>query len=102
MDTMGIVVNDVRTIGIPTFDVGVESGGASFYNGSLYLGIESSNSGLTKVSFWRIDFNSSFAPVAVSQQFAADGSTRMGRFRLSLMEHFTISTDLHQHRFSSC
>ena len=76
MDTLGIVVSDVRTIGIPTFDVGVESGGASFYNGSLYLGIESSNSGPYESIIWKIDFNSSFAPIAVAQQFAADGNTQ--------------------------
>jgi hypothetical protein len=76
MDTMGIVVSDVRTLGIPTFDVGVESGGAAFYNGSLYLGIESSNSGPYESIIWKIDFNGSFSPVSVAQQFAADGSTQ--------------------------
>lgn len=40
-DTMGIVINDIGSLlGIPIYDNGVESGGASFYDGSLYLGIE--------------------------------------------------------------
>jgi hypothetical protein len=76
MDTMGIVVSDVRNIGIPTFDVGVESGAASFYNGSLYFGIEASNSSAYESIIWKVDFNGSFAPVSVAQQFGIDGSTQ--------------------------
>lgn len=74
MDTFGIVVNDVTTIGIPTFDVGVESGAAAFYNGSLYLGIEASNSGPYESIIWKLDFNASFAPTTATQQYGVNGS----------------------------
>lgn len=38
--TISVVIPNVNTFGIPTYESGVESGSATFYNGSLYLGIE--------------------------------------------------------------
>ena len=38
--TISVVIPNVNTFGIPTYESGVESGAATFYNGSLYLGIE--------------------------------------------------------------
>jgi len=64
---------DVNTLGIPTFDFGVESAGAAFYDGSLYLGIEAGNSGRNsgrETSVWRIDFNSSGTPIQSCMVFA--------------------------------
>ena len=72
MDTLGVVVSDVTTLGIPTLNVGVESGAAAFYNGSLYLGIEASSSGLEAI-VWKVDFNGSFAPTTITQQYSTDG-----------------------------
>jgi hypothetical protein len=73
MDTMGVVLNDITSL-LPTFDVGVESGAASFYDGSLYLGIEASSSSTNESIIWKIDFNSSFTPVAASQVYSIPGS----------------------------
>jgi len=68
------VLTDINSIGIPTTEyAGVESGAAAFYNGSLYLGIETSNddnnSGREAV-IWRIDFNGSNVPYRSSQVYA--------------------------------
>lgn len=72
-ETISTVVADVRTLGIPLFDMVVESAGAAFYNGSLYLGIEGTNSGKTsnrESIIWKIDFNAAQVPVKASQVFS--------------------------------
>lgn len=78
MDTMGIVINDIGSLlGIPIYDNGVESGGASFYDGSLYLGIEGNGTGYTtgrESKIWKIDFNASGVPVLASQMYGIDGN----------------------------
>lgn len=89
------VLSDITTIGIPVVTAtggntvngtGVESGGAAFYDGSLYLGIETNNKSTStkpigtsnrEAVIWRIDFNSSNVPYRASQVFALptdDGS----------------------------
>jgi hypothetical protein len=76
--TISTVLNDVSTIGIPSISSGgstggVESGAAAFYDGALYLGIETSNSGRTsgrEAVIWRIDFNGSNVPFRASQVWA--------------------------------
>ncbi|GAA4754419.1 hypothetical protein GCM10023229_39490 [Flavisolibacter ginsenosidimutans] len=75
MDTFGVAINDV-TAWLPTFDVGVEIGGASFYDSSLYLGVDvAGGTNATKSLLWRIDFtNTTYTPKAASQVFATDGS----------------------------
>ena len=63
---------------IPTFNYGLESGGAAFYNGSLYMGVEGYflNSVTPKNSsretiIWRIDFaTDSITPTQASQVWA--------------------------------
>jgi hypothetical protein len=63
--TISVVLPNVNSIGIPTYESGVESGAASFYNGSLYLGIEgytgTTGSGAyaasRKTTVWKIDFD---------------------------------------------
>lgn len=64
--TISVVIPNVNTFGIPTYESGVESGAATFYGGSLYLGIEgytaSDNSGNPyaagrKSTIWKIDFD---------------------------------------------
>lgn len=78
MDTMGIVINDIGSLlGMPIYDNGVESGGASFYDGSLYLGIEGNGTGyLTgrESKIWKIDFNAAGVPVLASQVYGIDGN----------------------------
>ncbi len=73
MDTLGVVMNDVTAL-LPTFNVGVESGAAAFYDGALYLGIEASSSSSYESIIWKIEFNSSFAPVSASQVYGITGS----------------------------
>ena len=73
-ETISNVVLDLNTIGIPTTTyAGVESGSAAFYNGSLYMGIETSNgsrnSGRESV-VWRVDFDATNTPYRSSQVFA--------------------------------
>lgn len=59
--TISVVLNDVRTVGIPTYESGVESGAASFYNGSLYLGVEgytgANYAASRKSTIWKLDFD---------------------------------------------
>lgn len=73
MDTLGVVMNDVTAL-LPTFNVGVESGAAAFYDGALYLGIEASSSSSYESIIWKIEFNASFAPVAASQVYGITGA----------------------------
>jgi hypothetical protein len=77
-ETISTVVADINTIGVPTVSGsttrgGVESGAACFYNGALYLGIETSNNSTNssrEVVIWRLDFNASNVPYRASQVFA--------------------------------
>lgn len=74
MDTLGIFINNVNSIGIPTFESGVESGAAAFYDNAYYVGIEGTNMGDDKTNresiVWRIDMNASYGPGAVAQVYA--------------------------------
>lgn len=62
---ISVVIPDVNTFGIPTYESGVESGAATFYNGALYLGIEgytgTSGGGAyaasRKSTIWKINFD---------------------------------------------
>jgi hypothetical protein len=72
-ETISVVIADITTLGIPTFDIVVESAGAAFYNGSLFLGIEGANSAKTsnrEAIVWRIDFDAALNPVNAAQVFA--------------------------------
>jgi len=74
-DTYGIIVNDIRTLGVILHENGIESGGASFYDGSLYLGIEGNGTGYVtgrESRIWKIDFNSSQIPTVASQVYGLD------------------------------
>lgn len=85
--TISVVISNVNTFGIPTFESGVESGAATFYNGSLYLGIEgytgtdNSNDPYAagrKSTIWKIDFDADGNAIAPAAQVwgvtADDGS----------------------------
>lgn len=69
MDTFGILVPNVNTIGIPTYENGVETAAAAFYDDHLYLGIEG-GSNYTKSNIWRIELNAAQYPVGISQVYA--------------------------------
>lgn len=83
--TISTLIADIRQapFNIPTFDIAVESGSSSFYNGSLYIGIEgtNSNSGATSGRYsmvWRIDFDASFNPIKAAQVFAVKSDNGSG------------------------
>lgn len=74
--TISVVIPNVNTFGIPTYESGVESGAATFYNGSLYLGIEGytgtsgggSYAAGRKSTVWKIDFDAAGNPIAPAAQ----------------------------------
>lgn len=69
MDTLGVMVPNVNTIGIPTYENGVETAAAGFYDGHLYLGIEGGSSS-TESNIWRVELNAAQFPIAISQVYA--------------------------------
>ena len=84
--TISTIIADVRTLGIPVYSQGVESGGGAFYDGSFYLGIEgsgpnasnSSNRSGRQSAIWRIDFDASNNPVKACQVYASPGDNGAG------------------------
>jgi len=81
MDTLGVMLPNVNSLGIITYQTGVESGAAGFYDGAYYLGIEGNDGGgytsNRESIIWRIDFDSAFNPVKAAQVWATpvdDGS----------------------------
>lgn len=59
--TISVLVPNVNTLGIPTFNRGVESAGSAFYDNDLYFGVEGNltpgnNSGRETI-IWRIEFD---------------------------------------------
>ena len=80
-ETIGTVVNDLTTLGIPLFDIVVESAGAAFYNKSLFLGVEGTNSAKNsnrESIIWRIDFDAAMNPTKVCQVFARTADNGAG------------------------
>lgn len=76
-----LVADITTTLGIPTFGSGVESAGACFYDGALYLGIEggkfdpdggagTASDRTRETTIWRIDFDASLNPTGAYQVFA--------------------------------
>ena len=81
-NTISDVIPNLYTFGIPTFIQGIEFGGAAFYNGSLYLGVEESdgvgNATGAESVVWKIDFNGSGTATSYSQVFAQKGDNGNG------------------------
>jgi len=81
-ETIGTLVPDVTaSLGIPTYDQGVESGSASFYNGYYYFGVESSNSSRTsgrENTVWRIEFDAANNPIRAAQVYATRSDSLIG------------------------
>jgi hypothetical protein len=78
-ETIGTLFANVNAapLNIPTYDPGVTSGSASFYNGSLYFGVESGRTGGGSANqtgrentVWKIDFDASQNPIRASQVYA--------------------------------
>lgn len=82
MDTLGIFISNVNTLGIPTFESGVESGAAAFYNNSYYLGIEGTNMGDDKSGresiVWRVDFSPTYSASSIAQVYAVPADNGSG------------------------
>lgn len=70
--TISVVLPNVNTIGIPTYESGVESGAATFYDGALYLGIEGytgeNYAASRKSTIWRINFDAAGNAVGPASQ----------------------------------
>jgi hypothetical protein len=78
LDTFGVLVPNVNTLGIPTYENGVETAAAAFYDDHLYLGIEGGSS-LTESNIWRIELNAAQFPIDIAQVYSQPpyiGSTR--------------------------
>ncbi len=98
--TISVVIPDVNTFGIPTYESGVESGSATFYNGSLYLGIEgytgttgsSAYAAGRKSTIWKIDFDASGNPIApAAQVFGVTADDGTNSQNIHDWSDFTIS-----------
>ncbi|MEO6670701.1 MAG: GEVED domain-containing protein [Ferruginibacter sp.] len=81
MDTLGVFIPNINSVGIPTFESGIESGAASFYDDCLYIGIEGTNMGDDKSGresiIWKIHFTPTYAASTVEQLYgtpADDGN----------------------------
>ncbi|MBI1343173.1 MAG: T9SS type A sorting domain-containing protein [Terrimonas sp.] len=79
--TITTLVADISTtLGIPTMNSGVESAGAAFYDGAIYMGIEggkydvsgTTNDRTRETIIWRIDLDGSLNPINAYQVFATD------------------------------
>lgn len=69
MDTLGIVCNDIRSLGIPLFEQSIESGAAGFYDGALFIGVEGGTEVADRESIvWRIDLDGNYAPSGPAYQ----------------------------------
>ncbi len=75
LDTFGVFIPNVNAHGIPTYESGVESGAAAFYNGSYYLGIEGSDMNGANSSresiVWKVDLTPTYAATGLAQQVYA-------------------------------
>lgn len=85
-ETISVIIPDITAapFNIPTMNGGVESAACSFYNGSLYFGIEggthSTGGGSPTITtretiVYRIDFDGSNNPISAAQVFATNAST---------------------------
>jgi hypothetical protein len=84
-ESIETVVSDVRTLGIPCFEQGVEFAGAAFYNGSLYLGVEGTDGVVYDTDaesiIWRLDFDASYNVLRAVQVYATPGDDGLGTVR---------------------
>jgi GEVED domain len=74
-ETISTVIADITTLNIPTFNSGVESAAAGFYNGQLFLGFEGGkfdNSNTRESIVFRLDLNASGVPINACQVFSTN------------------------------
>ncbi len=80
-EAIEILTTDLTTLGIPTFNSGVESAAASFYNGKLFIGFEGGqyNGTNTRESIvYRLDLNASGVPTNATQVFSINSYSGSG------------------------
>ena len=80
-ETISTVIADLTTIGIPLFDIVVESAGAAYYNGALFIGFEGTNAAKTsnrESIIWRVDFNAALVPIQSAQVYARPADNGSG------------------------
>ncbi|TAH05504.1 MAG: T9SS C-terminal target domain-containing protein [Sphingobacteriales bacterium] len=80
-ETMSTFVSDVNTLGIPSFNRGVESAGCCYYDSCLYFGVEgngASNNAGRETIIWRIKLNAAGSIVNVAQVFAVPADDGAG------------------------
>ncbi|MFN8296047.1 MAG: T9SS type A sorting domain-containing protein [Chitinophagales bacterium] len=66
-------INDVTTLGVMLAGGRLGSGGASFYNGSLFLGVDANYAAAEPTAVWRIDINSSGVATKASRFWSKQG-----------------------------
>lgn len=66
-------INDIRTMGVVLEGGRLGSGGACFYNGDLFLGIDANYAASEATTVWRIDINSSGVATTASRFWARQG-----------------------------
>lgn len=97
-ETISVLVADVNTLGIPTFNRGVESAGCAFYDSCLYFGVEGNltpgNNGGRETIIWRIDFTSPGGAANTACQVYATPSDNGAGTSLHDWNDFTIADGL--------
>ncbi|MBI5856459.1 MAG: T9SS type A sorting domain-containing protein [Sphingobacteriales bacterium] len=102
-ETISTLISDVKTspFYMPTYNSGLESGGACFYNGSLFMGVEAyflsgTRNSARETAIWRIDFGSdSLTPVSTSQVWATpvdNGTNNIHDYADFVMKDGTLYT----------
>lgn len=97
-ETMSVLVPNVNTLGIPTFNRGVESAGCAFYDNDLYFGVEGNltpaNNGGRETIIWRIEFDSPGGNAISACQVYATPSDNGAGTSLHDWNDFTIADGL--------
>ena len=100
-ETISTLISDVKNspFYLPTYNSGLESAGACFYNGSLFMGVEAyflsgTRNSARETAIWRIDFGSdSLTPTNTSQVWATpvdNGSNNIHDYADFVMKDGTL------------
>lgn len=96
--SISVLVPNVNTLGIPTFNRGVESAGCAFYDNDLYFGVEGNltpaNNGGRETIIWRIDFATPGGAASQACQVYATPSDNGAGTSLHDWNDFTIADGL--------
>ncbi len=95
--TISVLVPNVNTLGIPTFNRGVESAGCAFYDSCLYFGVEGNitgNNGNRETIIWRIAFTAPGGAASTACQVYATPSDNGAGSAQHDWNDFTIADGL--------